>query len=66
MVCSPPSSPRPVAAVHQGGAGPAGTAGEHRQASLESHEGAGGGECGEICVQVHPLSGWTPLSTVRP
>ena len=60
--CSPPSS-RSVAGLHQGGAGDTRTAGELWQAVLESHEAAGGGECGEICFQLYAAPDRTPLNT---
>lgn len=48
-----------MAAVHSGGAGTQRTARELWQDPLESHEVSGGGQCGEIHLQIYSTSDWT-------
>lgn len=51
-----------MAAVHPRGAGTPRTAGELWQDPLESHEVSGGGECGEIHLQIYSTPDWTLMS----
>lgn len=53
---------RSVAGVHPGGVGTPRPAGELRQDSLASHEVPGGGERGDVHVQIHSPPDRTPVS----
>lgn len=48
-----------MAAVHPGGAGSSGAAGQLQQDPLESHEVSGRGERGEVHLQIHPAADGT-------